>query len=222
MRTYFSEGDLISVRRRQPAPRRTHGARRAQAEVQNVLHDGAVSLHTRSLKYGKVVARAAKQSFSFVYHPLLTFSVRVAAGKRAVSACASGADQAPKAALPQPAVRRGRHPRHERIRLADAHAARARPTAARACAVVAFWRSYAARGPQELDADSHERVARVRNSVVVLWRANLPIFSASIMDVYNESLGLGLAAKAMLDPELLVRLTQPVQKRAAGAAPRGK
>lgn len=27
-----------------------------QAEVQNVLHDGAVSLHTRSLKYGKVRA----------------------------------------------------------------------------------------------------------------------------------------------------------------------
>jgi hypothetical protein len=63
MRTYFSEGDLISVRWRQPAPRRTHGARRAQAEVQNVLHDGAVSLHTRSLKYGKVVARGQTKLF---------------------------------------------------------------------------------------------------------------------------------------------------------------
>ena len=36
MRKYLQEGDLIS------------------AEVQNVHNDGAVSLHTRSLKYGKL------------------------------------------------------------------------------------------------------------------------------------------------------------------------
>lgn len=37
MRTYLQEGDLIS------------------AEVQNVFQDGSLSLHTRSLKYGKVI-----------------------------------------------------------------------------------------------------------------------------------------------------------------------
>lgn len=37
MRDYFTEGDLIS------------------AEVQQVFHDGSLSLHTRSLKYGKLV-----------------------------------------------------------------------------------------------------------------------------------------------------------------------
>ena len=36
MRKYLQEGDLIS------------------AEVQNVFHDGSLSLHTRSLKYGKL------------------------------------------------------------------------------------------------------------------------------------------------------------------------
>lgn len=36
MRKYLQEGDLIS------------------AEVMNVFQDGALSLHTRSLKYGKV------------------------------------------------------------------------------------------------------------------------------------------------------------------------
>ena len=36
MREYLSEGDLIS------------------AEVQSVFSDGQLSLHTRSLKYGKV------------------------------------------------------------------------------------------------------------------------------------------------------------------------
>lgn len=36
MRTYFSENDVIS------------------SEVQTVLNDGTVALHTRNMKYGKV------------------------------------------------------------------------------------------------------------------------------------------------------------------------
>jgi exosome complex component RRP4 len=36
MRTFFTEGDLVS------------------AEVQSVHHDGSLSLHTRSMKYGKL------------------------------------------------------------------------------------------------------------------------------------------------------------------------
>lgn len=36
MRQYLKEGDLVS------------------AEVQNIFNDGALSLHTRSMKYGKV------------------------------------------------------------------------------------------------------------------------------------------------------------------------
>jgi exosome complex component RRP4 len=36
MRTFFSDGHLLS------------------AEVQNFFHDGAASLHTRSIKYGKL------------------------------------------------------------------------------------------------------------------------------------------------------------------------
>jgi exosome complex component RRP4 len=36
MRQYLKEGDLVS------------------AEVQNIFGDGALSLHTRSMKYGKV------------------------------------------------------------------------------------------------------------------------------------------------------------------------
>lgn len=45
MRKYLQEGDLIS------------------AEVQSIFDDGSVSLHTRSLKYGKV---SGKASFDFV------------------------------------------------------------------------------------------------------------------------------------------------------------
>lgn len=39
MRKYLQEGDLIS------------------AEVQDIFQDGSLSLHTRSLKYGKVLNR---------------------------------------------------------------------------------------------------------------------------------------------------------------------
>lgn len=48
MRQYLKEGDLVS------------------AEVQNIFNDGALSLHTRSMKYGKVIklsiARLAKHN----------------------------------------------------------------------------------------------------------------------------------------------------------------
>lgn len=40
MRKYLQEGDLIS------------------AEVQSIFDDGSVSLHTRSLKYGKVSVKS--------------------------------------------------------------------------------------------------------------------------------------------------------------------
>lgn len=46
MREYLSEGDLIS------------------AEVQSVFSDGQLSLHTRSLKYGKVSTASGCVSLS--------------------------------------------------------------------------------------------------------------------------------------------------------------
>ena len=69
MRHYFQEGDLISVGLLQlpqhiihqypysfPVPLTSlpHPPPSSQAEVQQVYSDGSLSLHTRSLKYGKV------------------------------------------------------------------------------------------------------------------------------------------------------------------------
>lgn len=60
MRSYFTEGDLISVSHHQATPTITMAtiplslSLSAQAEVQQVFSDGSLSLHTRSLKYGKV------------------------------------------------------------------------------------------------------------------------------------------------------------------------
>lgn len=52
MRQYLKEGDLVS------------------AEVQNIFNDGALSLHTRSMKYGKVikisVIRLTKHNFASI------------------------------------------------------------------------------------------------------------------------------------------------------------
>ena len=48
MRQYLQEGDLIS------------------AEVQSVFTDGTLSLHTRSLRYGKV-SRKQNETVSFYY-----------------------------------------------------------------------------------------------------------------------------------------------------------
>ena len=52
MRSYLEEGDLIS------------------AEVQNVFSDGSLSLHTRSLKYGKVsiFVTAGHGPYVWCYH----------------------------------------------------------------------------------------------------------------------------------------------------------
>ena len=51
-----------------------------KAEVQSVYNDGSLSLHTRSLKYGKVsqdscdVSRLVSQGFFFIFNPFTSDS----------------------------------------------------------------------------------------------------------------------------------------------------
>ena len=61
MRNFLTEGDLVSVRHLSPAAGSAimglltvYVCACVQAEVQQVFNDGSLSLHTRSLKYGKV------------------------------------------------------------------------------------------------------------------------------------------------------------------------
>ena len=79
-----------------------------------------------------------------------------------------------------------------------------------------------------------ERICRVRNSIVALSRANIPIYRDTVLDVYEvrsaprtrlpltvlcsrqqESLSFGLPAKDILnpDPDALLRLTQKALAR---------
>lgn len=57
MRQYLKEGDLVS------------------AEVQNIFQDGALSLHTRSMKYGKVLT-----AYSFMWTRIETFFFQLSQG----------------------------------------------------------------------------------------------------------------------------------------------
>lgn len=68
MRKYLHEGDLIS------------------AEVQNVFVDGSLSLHTRSLKYGKVCLNITGLTFS----PAFSILIIVVSGRAGQSVSFAG------------------------------------------------------------------------------------------------------------------------------------
>lgn len=152
MRENFSESDLIS------------------AEVQKVGHDGQVSIHTRSLKYGKL------RCGQFLRVP----SVLVRRQKQHFHSLRCGVD----------------------VILGNNGYLWLSPTGA------------AADGAPPADAEARRRLCRVRNSVVVLGRAFVPIFVGTINDVYDESVRLGLTEAGMLGPDALVPLTQAAARRA--------
>lgn len=92
MRTFFQEGDLLV------------------AEVQAFFADGAMSLHTRSLKYGKV-RPSPRHTLSYVLTALQT------ATERPASRRTSFAHRPTQIALPLPPVRCGSHHRSEWVHL---------------------------------------------------------------------------------------------------------
>lgn len=145
MRAYFEESDIIS------------------AEVQSV-HDGAMNIHARSIKYGRL------GTGSFVSVP----AVLVRRQKQHFHTLPCGVD------------------------------------------VIFGNNGYIWIAGKKDDDDTPEvrrHMSRVRNSVLALSRAFVPVYAATVMDVYEESLKLGLSAAAMLDPDLLYRLTQPAARR---------
>ena len=71
----------------------------------------------------------------------------------------------------------------------------------------------APRVTRDVSAVERERICRVRNCIVALSRVSVPIYAASIMDVYTHSSGLGLSASALLDPAKLQQATQTATSR---------
>jgi hypothetical protein len=72
----------------------------------------------------------------------------------------------------------------------------------------------AASDPTQISATIRERICRVRNSILALASAFIGIYTATIMDVYDESITLGLPAKDMLNPDVLQTVTQSARERA--------
>jgi len=169
MRNYFVEGDLIS------------------AEVQQILSDGAISLHTRSLKYGKLhngtflsvpasLIKRCKQHFH-----TLDIGVEIILGNNGYIWL-------------------------QKSRKIDI-SKKGRPNEG---GVV----EEKGEGPgTSLGAKDREKICRVRNSIVALSKMFLAIYLDTIMEVYNQSLEMGLTARDVIDPAMIQAVTEPASAR---------
>jgi len=63
------------------------------------------------------------------------------------------------------------------------------------------------------DALSRERAARVRNACIVLSKQHIAIWSATVMDVYMDSVTLQLAASELLVPDNWQKICQTALAR---------
>ncbi|CAM9719248.1 unnamed protein product, partial [Heterosigma akashiwo] len=168
MRSFYQEDDLIS------------------AEVQNIMSDGSVSLHTRSLKYGKLengllvtvqpsLIKRLKQHFI-----TLPFGVDVILGTNGFiwitrsieqgAASSSADDSAPLAEVLQ--------------QQRQVHAS------------------------TPILPEAREKICRVRNSVEALSQVYHPVDPDAIVEVYNASLSRGFAAKDMLQGDNILSITE--------------
>ncbi len=197
MRTFFREDDLLS------------------AEVHTVFADGSLSLHARSLKYGRLVngttmtvppglIRRLKQHFVSLPCGVdvilglngriwITESVPAVIGEEN-GGSGAGADRAALESI-NDAVE------------ADAGIA------------VAVEKRKAFAASRIISAEGRERMARVRNSIDALAAARLSVTPESIMLVFAASVSAGLRAEELLRPDAGAACTTQVS--AALEASRG-
>ena len=175
MRHFYVEHDLVS------------------AEVQAFFQDGSMSLHTRSLMYGKLsngvlvevtpsLMKRLKQhfhAFDFGVHAIFGMN-----GYVWVSARKPGAGST-----------------------AAATAANEEAGAAAAAAAAAA-ESDVSDAP--LTIEERERVCRVRNALVGLDQLCVAVSPASVTEVYNASIAQGVPPKDMLLPQVLPQICRTV------------
>ena len=160
MRQFYVEHDLVS------------------AEVQAFFQDGSMSLHTRSLKYGKLqggllvtvapsLMRRLKQHFHrFEFGVSAIFGMNGFIWISPTPAGAAQTDELNDVAIGTPTGQSGGEE-------AEAHV----PT-----------------------NDEREKVSRVRGSLIVLDRAGIAVSPATVETVYSASLAAGLQVKDMTLP----------------------
>jgi len=215
MRSFFAEDDLIS------------------AEVRAVFADGSLSLHARSLKYGKLengqvvrvpasLMRRLKQHFCTLPcgvdvilglngHIWLTATMEEAevqaaeAGAGAAAGGSSGSSSSSSSSS-------GGGGAAGAADLLDAEAG----------LVEAIERRKRLAAEREIPAEARLRVCRARNSILALAQCGLAILPEAISLVYQASEELGLAPEQVLDPALASRVCAGAQEaaraRAAAAA----
>jgi len=168
MRSLYAEGDLIS------------------AEIHQFFQDGAMSVHTRSRKYGKLeggtivevpsyLVRKMKQHF----HPLGDLDLHLILSSNGYLWLSPRPP--PEADLAD----------EEEEALA----------AAQAQIVI------------EMTAEQRVSMSRARAAILALAQEFLEVYPAVIMDVYKSSLELGIPAAAMLESENAYLITEPARKR---------
>mmetsp|Transcript_13543 Transcript_13543/g.20638 ORF Transcript_13543/g.20638 Transcript_13543/m.20638 type:complete len:338 (+) Transcript_13543:108-1121(+) len=175
MRKLYTEGDLVS------------------AEVQQVMHDGTASLHTRSLRYGKLengcvvtvppsLVPRMKQHFATLTLSNASIDVLLACNgilwiQRSIPKEWTTAEDQD---IPLAETLQKQRKRHA-----------------------------------ETPVLSHERTAicRVRNSIEALRVVNCRITPDTITAVYECSLDHGIHPKMMMDPRIVIQITAPTRKR---------
>lgn len=171
MRNFFEEGDLLV------------------AEVQAFFADGAMSLHTRSLKYGKVCTR---RRVNYLCRRFLAVAQRPARRGPA------GAYSSTEVTLHCAAVRRRPHSWAQRTRLGvEARASRRErrrrvvrrrtgllESERRQCASIARVR-HSPLPLQDIDVPTREAIARVSNIIRVLADRFVPLTDALLVDAYE-------------------------------------
>lgn len=181
MRAYFAEDDLIS------------------ADVHSIYADGAVSLHARSLKYGKLqngdfvtvppaLVKRLKQHFV-----ALPCGVDVILGTNGfIWLSETVPDAEARAAIDTEGADAG---------LAEAVEARRRYLATR-----------------HVSAEARLKIARVRNAVSALGALYVAVTPTTIMDVYEASMEMRLEARDLLNPDYLEKITRTARERHGGGS----
>ena len=173
MRALFVESDLIS------------------AEVASFYKDGAMAVHTRSFKYGKLengqLVKVAPSLIKRVKQHFVTLPCKVD-----LILAHNGwlwLTETPPALLG--GEEGGAEGSAERARMTEQVIKQQRHNATRTV------------GPE-----GRERVARVRNAVVLLASAGRMVHPAPIMAIYNRSVALGCDPRAMLVPDAKAALLE--------------
>lgn len=168
MRKLYAEGDLIS------------------AEIHQFFQDGAMSVHTRSRKYGKLEDGMLIEVPSYLvpkmkqhFHALGELGLHLILASNGFLWLSS---RPPPEADPDEEEEAEERERERRT-------------------VV------------EVSVTERQSMSRVRGAILALAQEYLEIYPAAILDVYKSSLELGIPVPEMLQPDLAYRITEPARAR---------